>query len=145
MYVTHQRTVKRGLADGASVFFAGGAHDFSCAAPFGLLRSVRLFLFFTHIMAKSPDETPAAPAAKNSKPVETFRHFGISASVFENTSQKGGKYFSVSLQKRFKPDEGDWQTTPNFMRDELPVLQELTRQAYAFILAKESTRSTDTE
>jgi hypothetical protein len=96
-------------------------------------------------MPQSPDETSAAPAAKKSKSVQTFRHHTISASVFENKSQKGGTYFSDSVQKRFKPDEGDWQTTTNFMRDELPVLQELVRQAYAFILVKEGTRSTEAE
>ena len=96
-------------------------------------------------MEQSPDETSAAPAAKNSKPVETFRHRKISVAVFENKSQKGGTFFTTSVQNRYKPDDGDWQTTNSFMRDELPVLTELVRQAYAFILEKESDRSAEAQ
>ena len=83
-------------------------------------------------------ENPQAQDEAKTQPLATFRHRTISASVFENKSQKGSKYFSVSVQKRFKPDEGDWKTTNSFQRDELPVLQELSRQAYAFILEEEN-------
>lgn len=83
-------------------------------------------------------ENPQAQDEAKTQPVATFRHRTISASVFENKSQKGGAYHSVSVQKRFKPDEGDWRTTNSFQRDELPVLQELVRQAYAFILEEEN-------
>ena len=102
------------------------------------VRYCPLRYFFPHLstMAKSPEET-ASGDQQSSKPIETFRHFGISASVFENQGQKG-PYFSVAVQKRFKPEDGDWKNTTNFRRDELPVLQELVRQAYAFILEKES-------
>ncbi len=93
-------------------------------------------------MAKSPEETASADDQKT-KPAATFRHRTISANVFANTSQKGTPYYSVSVQKRFKPDDGDWQTTTNFMRDELPVLQELVRQAYAFILEQENKAPSD--
>ena len=96
--------------------------------------SLLCFIPFTSIMAKSPDETAAVDA--DAKPLATFRHRKISAAVFENTGEKG-TYFSVSVRKRYKPDEGDWQTTNSFQRDELPVLMELVRQAYAFILDKE--------
>lgn len=86
-------------------------------------------------MVNTPDQSSAE--TQKSKPAATFRHRTISASVFENEGQKGGTYYSVSVQKRFKPDKGDWKTTTNFMRDELPVLTELVRQAYAYILEQE--------
>ncbi len=82
-------------------------------------------------------ETPQAQGETKTQPLATFRHRTISASVFENQGQKG-RYLSVSVQKRYKADKGDWQTTNSFQRDELPVLQELVRQAYAFILEEEN-------
>ena len=88
-------------------------------------------------MAKTP-EGPASADDQKSKPIATFRHRKISAAVFQNESQKGGTYHSVSVQRSFKPEGGDWQTTNSFRRDELPVLLELGRQAYAFILEQEN-------
>ncbi len=93
-------------------------------------------------MAKTPEE--AAPTDdQKSQPAATFRHRTISASVFENQGQQGRTYYSVSVQKRFKPEGGEWQTSNSFMRDELPVLQELVRQAYAFILEQENKAPSD--
>jgi len=89
-----------------------------------------------------PKETPEADDAADSKsgPATTFRHRGISASVFENISDKDRTYFSVSIQRRYKDKEGNWQNSSNFLRDELPVLEHLTRQAFAFILEQEANR-----
>ena len=89
-----------------------------------------------------PKETPDGDDAADSKrsPVTTFRHRTISASVFENTSDKDRAYFSVSIQRRYKDKEGAWHNSSNFMRDELPVLEHVTRQAFAFILEQEANR-----
>lgn len=94
-----------------------------------------------------PKEAPEAEDAADSKssPATTFRHRGISASVFENTSDKDRAYFSVSIQKRYKDKEGAWHNSSNFMRDELPVLEHVTRQAFAFILEQESTRPAEAQ
>ena len=73
-----------------------------------------------------PKETPEPDDSAESKsPATTFRHRGISASVFENTSDKDRTYFSVSIQKRYRDKEGNWQNSSNFLRDELPVLEQI--------------------
>ncbi len=94
-----------------------------------------------------PKETPEADDSAESKnsPVTTFRNRGISASVFENTSDKDRTYFSVSIQKRYRDKEGNWQNSSNFMRDELPVLEHVVRQAFAYILEKEANRPAQDE
>jgi hypothetical protein len=94
-----------------------------------------------------PNATPEAADAAESKnsPETTFRHRGISASVFENTSEKDRTYFSVSIQKRYKDKEGKWHTSSGLMRDELPVLEHVVRQAYAYILEQESSRPAQEE
>jgi hypothetical protein len=94
-----------------------------------------------------PKEAPEADDAADSKrsPVTTFRHRTISTSVFENTSEKNGAYFSVSIQNRYKDKEGAWHNSSHFMRDELPVLEHVTRQAFAFILEQEANRPAQEE
>jgi len=67
-----------------------------------------------------PKETPEADESADSKrsPVTTFRHRTISASVFEDTSDKDRAYFSVSIRKRYKDKEGTWHNSSNPLPNE---------------------------
>ena len=116
----------------------------TCAIRRAAVRS-RSFVHFP--LSIMPKENPGADDSTESKssPATTFRNRGISASVFENTSDKDRTYFSVSIQKRYKDKEGNWQNSSNFLRDELPVLEHVVRQAFAFILEQEANRPTQAQ
>ena len=83
----------------------------------------------------------AAAAASKDKPVKTFRHQSITASVFENQG-KNGQFYSVSLQRAFK--DGDvFKHTSSFTRDDIPVAAYLLDRAYSFVLESEAQQKPD--
>ncbi|MBL4885954.1 MAG: hypothetical protein JKY95_15655 [Planctomycetaceae bacterium] len=74
----------------------------------------------------------------SNKPVKSFRLRGITASIFENSSQDTGKsFYKVTLQRSYKQGD-DWKSTNSFGRDDLPLVSLLTKQAWEFILNTES-------
>ena len=82
---------------------------------------------------------------KNSnKPVEKFQLRGISASVFENTTDDGTVYHKVSITRTYK-DGNEFKSTSVFSRDDLPVVELLTKQAWVSILKREMTGSQESE
>jgi len=86
--------------------------------------------------------TKSKPAVK---PIETFRLRGISASVFENSSEDGKTTFhKVSLQRSYR-QEDEWRTTQSLSRDDLPIAALLLKKAWEFILQTEATVSTETQ
>ena len=80
----------------------------------------------------------AVSKAEASKPVKTFRHRGLSASVFANpTKQSDRTFYSVAVQRAYKVDD-EYRHSSSFMRDDVPVLKRLLTQAWEFILDEES-------
>ncbi len=74
---------------------------------------------------------------ESNKPVKSFRLRGITASVFENSSEDGKSFYKVTLQRSYKQDD-EWKSTNSFGRDDLPLVSLLTKQAWEFILNTES-------
>ena len=73
----------------------------------------------------------------SNKPVKSFRLRGITASIFENSSEDGKSFYKVTLQRSYKQGD-DWKSTNSFGRDDLPLVSLLTKQAWEFILNTES-------
>ena len=77
---------------------------------------------------------------ENNQPVKKFRLRGISASVFENQTEKGQTYFKVTVQRSYK-DGKTFKSTNSFSRDDLPLLTEVATAAWRDILKRESEMS----
>ncbi len=76
----------------------------------------------------------------SNKPVEKFSLRGITASIFENTADKGGHFYKVSIVRTYK--DGDaFKTTSVFSRDDLPVVETLSKKAWIYVLQRESTKT----
>ncbi|MEZ5942474.1 MAG: hypothetical protein R3C18_13860 [Planctomycetaceae bacterium] len=73
----------------------------------------------------------------NNKPMKKLQLRGISASVFANQSENGVTFYKVSITRTFK-DGDEFKTTSTFSRDDLPIVQELSRQAWLTILKAEA-------
>ena len=86
-----------------------------------------LYLLPTHIMTK---ET-------SNKPVKQFRLRAISASIFENETEKGQTFFKVTVQRSYKTKDG-FKSTNSFTRDDLPLVAELVTAAWRDILKREA-------
>ena len=62
---------------------------------------IRSSLMAKKLMAKNaPTETAPQTEQKTNRPVVTFRHRGISTSVFKNDGNRDTTYFNVSIQNR---------------------------------------------
>lgn len=72
------------------------------------------------------------------KPVKVIRLKGLSASVFENSSEDSkSPFFKVSLQRTYKQGD-EFKTTTSLSRDDLPIAVLLLNRAWEFILGEES-------
>ena len=83
-----------------------------------------------------PQSFMSKDSQNSTKPLKTFRFRGVSASVFENETDKGELFHKVSIVRTYK-DGKRFHTTPTFSRDELPIVTLVAQQAYDFILTEE--------
>ena len=75
------------------------------------------------------------------KPIKDFRAGNIQASVWRNEVQKDGQTvvrYSVKIQKQFRKDDGDYQETNYYFRDDIPKLILVAQKSYEYIALTES-------
>lgn len=80
--------------------------------------------------APAPD-TPSDTTAGN-RPIHRIRLGFCQAAIWENQSEYGVRY-SVSLERLYTDDEGNWQYTRTFNAGDLPTLAALLHLAIADI------------
>ncbi|MBT3602624.1 MAG: hypothetical protein HOE48_22620 [Candidatus Latescibacteria bacterium] len=71
-----------------------------------------------------------------SQPEITFRHGPCSASVFENTYERGDEKFTVRnicFQRRYQDKDGNWQTTSTLKVNDIPKAILVLQKAYEFL------------
>lgn len=81
------------------------------------------------------------------KPIKDFRSGGIQASVWRNEVEKNGQTqvrHSVKIQKQFRKEDGDYQDTNYYFRDDLPKLILVAQKAFEFISLTESKDAEET-
>jgi len=80
-------------------------------------------------------------AENSSKPIKDFRSGGIQASVWRNEVERDGQTLvrhSVRIQKQFRTEDGDYENTDYYFRDDLPKLILVAQKAFEYIALKES-------
>ena len=90
-------------------------------------------------------------AEQRSKPEKSFRSGAISVAVWKNTvkaqNSRTSLFRTVSFERRYKNADGQWQSTSQLRRDDIPRLVYLLNKAYEHIItsrhdqADESTHS----
>ncbi len=78
----------------------------------------------------------------STKPLATFRFRGVSASVFENRTEKDVPFYKVQIVRTYK-DGKVFKATPTFSRDELPLVMHVAQQAFDFVLCTERDNRTE--
>lgn len=92
-----------------------------------------------------------------SKPLESFRERGVSASIFSNERRDGsGTFLSAVIENSYKDEDGAYQHSSSFTEQELTAVATVALQARARIreerlkharehstLADESTEESD--
>jgi hypothetical protein len=78
---------------------------------------------------------------EKSKPIKDFRSGNIQASIWRNNVDKDGQTVvrhSVRIQKQFRKDDGDYQETNYYFRDDIPKLILVAQKAFEYIALNES-------
>ncbi len=74
-------------------------------------------------------------------PIQKISVSGVSAAVWENAGKEGKTYFSVSLEKRYKTETGEWKNTGSLRTADLPKAVLALQKAYEFLVIKETTQN----
>lgn len=125
-------------------FTARHGHRLIRACLTGLLDSQAFYFSNPSCMATATKEPVTAPTA--TKPVQTFRLRGVTVSVFANTAKMKDRevtFHKVAIQRSYRDDDGEWQNTTSYGRDDLPVMGLLLKQAWQWILETEASRGKD--
>ena len=73
------------------------------------------------------------------EPEKTFNQGSCRAAVFANEIKQNGKtaiFRNVSIQKRYKDKDGNWQNTNSFGVNDLPKLVLIATKAYDYLTLK---------
>lgn len=67
----------------------------------------------------------------NQPPADTVMLGPIRAAIWENQTDKGGRYYSVTTERRyFDSESGSWKSTTSYGRDDLLPLGKVVEMAY---------------
>jgi hypothetical protein len=68
------------------------------------------------------------------KPAAEVRYGNIRAAIWRNEGKKnGGAYFTVSIERSYRDDEGEFRTSHSFGRDDLLLLAKVADAAHSQI------------
>ena len=75
---------------------------------------------------------------EKTKPVKKFKAGAIDAAVWKNVNQQGKDggdvvSYSLSMERRYKDKDGEWQGTNTFRANDLPKAALVLVKAYEFI------------
>lgn len=79
---------------------------------------------------------------ENNQPEKKFSTGAVSATIWKNqtTSKKTGEpveFRTVTLQRRYKDPEGNWQTSHNMRLNDLPKATLVMNKAYEYLVLKD--------
>lgn len=85
---------------------------------------------------------PQGPSERK-PPVKDFRLGRLRASVWANESSAEGTWFSVTLSRSFRRQDGSWASASSYGRDDLLVIGELCRMAFHWIAEQLRSQNTN--
>ena len=86
-----------------------------------------------------PETTsPTSSSAVGSRPADTVRFGGIQAAIWRNLTKEGEPRYSVTVERRYADDNGDWHSTGSFGRGDLLSLSKAVDIAHSRIYELEA-------
>lgn len=74
------------------------------------------------------------------KPIKKFRAGLITATIWENeitVKEELQKVKSIVIERSYKDDKDEWRTTTSYNVNDLPKVELVTKQAYAYCTLKD--------
>ena len=65
----------------------------------------------------------------NNKPIERIRMGRLSAAIWRQISDEGNQFYNFTVQRSYKNDQGDYQSTESFGLSDALVLAKLADRA----------------
>lgn len=78
-------------------------------------------------------------------PVKKFSTGAVQVAVWENEGKEGNKFYSVSLDKRYKDKNNDWKSSSSFKMNDLPKAVLALQKAFEFMALKDSGQGSERE
>ena len=76
----------------------------------------------------------------SNKPEREFRVGQVKATIWSRerigVKDQNAKAYSVSIQKSYQDDNGNWKNSTSFFPDDLPKLQLVLAKAYEYVMLK---------
>jgi len=75
-----------------------------------------------------------------SKPVKEFSAGSVRAAIWENERGSNGNAFishTIRVERRYRDNEGEWQSTNGFHKGDLPNVELVVRKAFEFLSMQE--------
>ena len=74
----------------------------------------------------------ATQEAAKQRPAQTIRYGRLKAAIWRQESDKGS-WYSVTFARAYRDQDGSWQSSGSFGRDDLLVLAKIADQAHSWI------------
>lgn len=71
------------------------------------------------------------------KPIHTIRIGALQAAVWSNPGQHG-PFYNVTIERRFKDQSDNWQSSSSFARDDCLVVSKLADLAHSYICDRQA-------
>jgi hypothetical protein len=81
-----------------------------------------------------PNPEPNGSGGTRRPPVHEVRLGRIRATVWQNESENGDAWFSVTISRSYKDSKGEWRTANSYGRDDLLVVSECCRLAFLWVV-----------
>lgn len=72
---------------------------------------------------------------KNKKPIRIKAARGVVAKLWKNTNQNG-EWYNVTISRVYKDEDGDFQDSDSFSRDDLLQVAYAANKAFDFIISE---------
>ncbi|HLD58661.1 MAG TPA: hypothetical protein VI977_03410 [archaeon] len=71
-------------------------------------------------------------------PIKKFKAGAIQVAIWENETKEGGKYNTVSFDKRYKDKNDEWKTSGSLQMNDLPKAILALQRAFEYLAFKDA-------
>lgn len=71
------------------------------------------------------------------KPVKKFSSGAVQAAIWENEGKEGKPFYSVSIDRRYKDKNDEWQSTNSLKANDLPKAALVLNKAFEYLTLKD--------
>ena len=73
------------------------------------------------------------PNSEKDRPVHEYRLGRVVGTVWYNESENGRGWHNVQIVRLYRDDDGNWQRSQSFGRDELPLVMKVANALHTWI------------